>query len=216
MILDSSVFLPRVPTYKGGYLKKSSSSKKSVLIEFTTCGIGRTRFLFETYGDSVPLTVIFEDGSSLQRQPATNTWFFAKDCIKSPWHGEVFVNDNEAIIIAGAVADIFKIDGSHIRFLNDKIVLLVTMCGDVFEIDYSGAEINDVRLNGLPYLRRINGGWELLGTERPILGVPEISMDGFSFDAIDSHKYFDKYLTSGNLTTMRDGKCKFSFGVARA
>lgn len=132
-----------------------------------------------------------------------------------PWHGEVYVNEREAIIMAGAVADLFKLDGSHIRYLDDKIVMLVTMCGDVFEINYVDKILRQVKLNGESYVQWTNGEWQLAGSKKPVYGVPDVNAHGFSFDAREKHGYFDKYLTNGNLTTMRDGRCKFTFGVAR-
>ncbi len=184
-------------------------------MEIATCGIGRTVFSFESDGDVIPRMVYFEDGSSLRRQGTSTSWLFVKDCVEMPWHGEVYVNDQKAIISAGAVADLFNLDGSHIRYLNDKIVMLVTMCGDVFEFDYADEILRTVELNGKSYIQWRHGKWQLASTKIQVCGVPEVSVRGFSFDARVMHGYFDKYLTNGNLTTMRDGVCKFTFGAAR-
>ncbi len=194
---------------------KFYQANKRALSEITTCGLGRTRFSYELVGDVIPIKVHFEDGSSLQRQAKSTSWKFVKDCVGMPWHGEVYVSDQEAIISSGAVVDLLKLDGSHIRFLSDKIVMLVTMCGDVFEIDYDGERLREVKLNGQTYIQLRKNKWQLAGVKKPVYGLPKVSVHGFSFDAQEKHGYLDKYFTNGNLKAMRDGMCKFTFGAAR-
>lgn len=215
MNVDVSIFANQCRQYTSGRADDLQLAGKSDSLEITTCGIGRTLFSFESLGDVIPIKVHFEDGGCLTRQTESTEWVFVKDGVKMPWHDEVFVRDREAIISAGAVADLFKLDGSHIRYLDDKIVMVVTMCGDVFEIEYVDKVIKEVRLNGEPYIRWKNNQWRLAGAKKPVYGVLEVSVHGLIFDARETHGYFDKYLTNGNLTTMRDGRCKFTFGVAR-
>ncbi len=157
----------------------------------------------------------FANGSILQRHSDAKSWTLIEGNVKTPWHGEVYVTDQEAIISSGAVADLFKLDGSHIRYLNGQIVMIVTMCGDVFEFEYEGKTLSEVKLDSQPYIQHKKGKWQLAGARKTIYGVPHVSVHGFSFDAQEKHRYLDRYLTNGNLTTMRDGMYKFTFGAAR-
>ncbi len=215
MSVDFSIFMSQSYSSENSCSANFYHGGKRALSEVNTCGLGRTRFVYEMFGGVTPVKVYFEDGSSLERQSSSTAWEFVNDSVRMPWHGDVYVDDQEAIISSGAVADLLKLDGSHIRFLNDKIVMFVTMCGDVFEIDYVDNKIFEVKLNGKSYVQLIKGKWKLVGAKKPIYGLPRVSVHGFSFDAQEKHRYLDKYLTNGNLTTMRNGMCKFTFGAAR-
>ncbi len=215
MSVDFSIFASQSCACESGSSANLYPIKKSALSEIYTCGLGRTRFVYELNGGVAPIKVYFADGSALERQSKSTTWEFVKDCARMPWRGEVYVSDQEAIISSGAVADLLKLDGSHIRYLNDKLVMLVTTCGDVFEIDYLDGKISDVKLNGKSYIQLIRGKWKLVDAKKPVYGLPSVSVYGFFFDAQEKHKYLDKYLTNGNLMTMRNGMCKFTFGAAR-
>ena len=215
MNVDVSIFASQTYAFENSSSANLHLARKSSLSSIATCGLGRTRFAYESVGDVIPIKVYFEDGSSLQRQAKSASWEFVEDCVRMPWHGEVYTNDQEALISSGAVADLLKIDGSHIRYLHDKIAMLVTMCGDVFEIDYDGDKLSEVKLNGKLYIQLKKGKWQLAGAKKRIYGLPKINVHGFSFDAQEKHGYLDKYLTNGNLTTMRNGMCKFTFGAAR-
>ncbi len=215
MNVDVSIFASQSYGLGSGSGASLHLEKKSSLSIVNTCGLGRTRFAYESVGDVIPIRVYFDDGGSLERHANSATWEFVKDSVRMPWHGEVYVNDQEAIISSGAVADLLKLDGSHIRYLNDKIVMLVTMCGDVFEIEYDGDQLSEIKLNGRSYVQLRKGKWQLVGTKKRVYGLPKVSVHGISFDAQAKHGYLDRYLTNGNLTTMRNGMCKFTFGAAR-
>jgi hypothetical protein len=215
MSVDLPIFESQIYYCDNGSSASLHLINLSALSEIVTCGLGRTRFVYGFVGGVTPITVYFEDGGSLQRQSSSASWEFVKGGVRMPWHGEVYVSDKEAIISSGAVADLLKLDGSHIRYLNDKIVMLVTTCGDVFEIDYLDEKISEVKLNGKSYIQLIRGKWKLVDAKKPVYGLPSVSVHGFFFDAQEKHKYLDKYLTNGNLTTMRNGMCKFTFGAAR-
>ncbi len=64
------------------------ASKRS-LSEINTCGLGRTRFIYESVGDVVPTRVYFADGGTLERQANWTSWEFVKDGVRMPWHGDV-------------------------------------------------------------------------------------------------------------------------------
>lgn len=215
MSVDFSVFASQNYAIADGGSASLHQRNKRSLSDVVTCGLGRTRFVYDMFGGTTPVIVYFGDGSSLVRQSGSTEWEFVKDSVRMPWHGEVYVDEQEAIISSGAVADLLKIDGSHIRYLNDKIVMLVTMCGDVFEINYIDQKISEVKLNGKSYIQLKKNKWKLASPAKPIYGLPQVSVHGFFFDAQEEYRYLDKYLTNGNLTTMRNGMCKFTFGAAR-
>ena len=200
---------PNQPAKNSGYRNAGPIS------ELATLGLGRVKFFYETTDDSTPSLVIFANGSRLVRMPYSQNWVFMSSSGEMPWNGHIFVDDKQAVFEAGAAIDILRLDGAQIRYLGDKIVMLITMCGDVFEFEYSGDKIKEVKLDGKAFIQLRNSKWHLVGSKNEIHGVPKVSEHGFLFDAEQEFGYSINYQPNGNLTTMHNGKHKFVFGAAR-